>query len=164
MKGRKSFYSQSLKIRQAGEHLVVNFPQPVLRQDSAKRGVVISTGQGCPGYKVSKLLEEKKKETTPHALEVFTHRWESRILRIVASLNRWKNHGELLLFNVECAKFSTNHFAERIRNIEYFETVRKLKKHIELSMNIIFNDNGAPIKIMSNFVETFHTIDIKFSY
>lgn len=44
----KSFYSQSLKIRQAGEHLVVNFPQPVLRQESVKRGIVIARDKNVP--------------------------------------------------------------------------------------------------------------------
>lgn len=63
MKRHKSFYSQGLKIRQPGEHLVVNLPQPVLRQQSTKRELVIASGEiRVQGVWLRNIKEKKRKK------------------------------------------------------------------------------------------------------
>ena len=98
----KSFYSQGLKIRQAGEHLVVNFSQPVLRQEPAKRELVYCTRTSAV-YEILKRERErgkKERELTLHggfSLRVDGNRCSC------ASLHLW-NYGkfarELLLYRV----------------------------------------------------------------
>lgn len=63
MKRHKSFYSQGLKIRQPGEHLVVNLPQPVLRQQSTKRELVIALAEiRVQGVWLRNIKEKKRKK------------------------------------------------------------------------------------------------------